>query len=124
MTHGLTSSGVLGLDTDGTTVWDKSPYLQTAGDRAAATAFLQQIVGELTAPSTGFKLETYTNVSSILGSLSPGMHYTTTAKIGTDDGRYGNGTSVVDLNTKVYGTDNLVCTSPLLLCSSLLRSFC
>ncbi|GLB11953.1 hypothetical protein AtubIFM57258_009230 [Aspergillus tubingensis] len=107
MTHGLTSSGVLGLDTDGSTVWDKSPYLTTAGDRAAATAFLQQIVGELTAPSTGFQLETYTNVSAILGSVSPGMHYTTSAKIGKDDGRYNNGTSVVDLNTKVYGTDNL-----------------
>lgn len=29
-----------------------------------------------------------------------------TAKIGTDDGRTG-GTSVVDVNTKVYGTDNI-----------------
>jgi cellobiose dehydrogenase (acceptor) len=29
-----------------------------------------------------------------------------TAKIGTDDGRDG-GTSVVDVNTKVYGTDNI-----------------
>ena len=29
-----------------------------------------------------------------------------TAKIGPDDGRQG-GTSVVDLNTKVYGTDNI-----------------
>jgi cellobiose dehydrogenase (acceptor) len=29
-----------------------------------------------------------------------------TAKLGTDDGRSG-GTSVVDVNTKVYGTDNL-----------------
>jgi cellobiose dehydrogenase (acceptor) len=32
---------------------------------------------------------------------------TGTAKIGTDDGRGGGGTSVVDLNTKVYGTDNI-----------------
>ncbi|PYH97373.1 FAD/NAD(P)-binding domain-containing protein [Aspergillus ellipticus CBS 707.79] len=107
MTHGLTSSGVLGLNVDGDTVFDKSPYLQTAGDRAAATAFIQEMVNDLTDPSTGYKLETYTNVSAILGSQSPGMHYTTTAKLGTDDGRYGNGTSVVDLNTKVYGTDNL-----------------
>jgi cellobiose dehydrogenase (acceptor) len=29
-----------------------------------------------------------------------------TCKLGTDDGRNG-GTSVVDLNTKVYGMDNL-----------------
>lgn len=33
-------------------------------------------------------------------------HWMGTAKLGTDDGRDG-GTSVVDLDTKVYGTDNL-----------------
>lgn len=33
-------------------------------------------------------------------------HWIGTAKIGGDDGRNG-GKSVVDLNTKVYGTDNL-----------------
>ena len=33
-------------------------------------------------------------------------HWMGTNKIGTDDGRAG-GTAVVDLNTKVYGTDNL-----------------
>lgn len=27
--------------------------------------------------------------------------------MGTDDGRSNNGTSVVDTNTKVYGTDNI-----------------
>jgi cellobiose dehydrogenase (acceptor) len=34
-------------------------------------------------------------------------HWMGTAKLGTDDGRVKNGTAVVDLNTKVYGTDNL-----------------
>jgi cellobiose dehydrogenase (acceptor) len=34
-------------------------------------------------------------------------HWIGTAKIGTDDGRVNNGTAVVDLNTKVYGTDNI-----------------
>jgi cellobiose dehydrogenase (acceptor) len=42
--------------------------------------------------------------------VSPGNrrsnHWMGTAKIGTDDGRAG-GSAVVDLNTKVYGTDNL-----------------
>lgn len=33
-------------------------------------------------------------------------HWLGTAKMGTDDGRNG-GTAVVDLNTKVYGTDNI-----------------
>lgn len=33
-------------------------------------------------------------------------HWLGTAKLGTDDGRTG-GTAVVDLDTKVYGTDNI-----------------
>ncbi|KAJ5183155.1 hypothetical protein N7492_000771 [Penicillium capsulatum] len=106
MTHGLTSSGVLGLDTKGNTVIEKSPYMQTADDRTAARAFVQQLVHDIQQPSSGLALQKYTNVSAIIGSQSPGMHYTTTAKMGTDDGRE-NGTAVVDTNTKVYGMDNL-----------------
>ncbi|CAG8910027.1 unnamed protein product [Penicillium egyptiacum] len=64
------------------------------------------MVDDITAPSTGFELETYSNVSAILKSQTPGTHYLSTAKMGTDDGRK-NGTSVVDTNTKVYGVDDL-----------------
>ncbi|KAJ6146178.1 hypothetical protein N7497_008160 [Penicillium chrysogenum] len=106
MTHGLTSSGVLGLDASGNTVIEKSPYLQTAADRKAARTFIQKMVKDITAPSTGFKLESHTNVSAILKAQTPGTHYVSSAKMGTDDGRK-NGTSVVDTNTKVYGVDNL-----------------
>ena len=110
LTHGLTSSGVLGLDSTGKTVIEKSPYLQTASDRKAARSFIQKMVSQITDPSTGFRLETYTNVSAILQAQTPGNHYTSTAKMGTDDGRE-NGTSVVDTNAKVYGVDNLVSRS-------------
>lgn len=34
-------------------------------------------------------------------------HWMGTAKMGTDSGLVNDGTSVVDLNTRVYGTDNL-----------------
>lgn len=34
-------------------------------------------------------------------------HWMGTAKLGTDDGRKPGGTAVVDLDTKVYGTDNI-----------------
>jgi cellobiose dehydrogenase (acceptor) len=108
LTHGLTSSGVLGLDASGNTVIEKSPYLQTAADRKAARTFIQKMVRDITAPSTGFELETHTNVSAILKAQTPGTHYVSSAKMGSDDGRK-NGTSVVDTNTKVYGVDNLVC---------------
>ncbi|CAI7601025.1 hypothetical protein PCG10_003870 [Penicillium crustosum] len=106
MTHGLTSTGVLGLDASGNTVIEKSPYLQTAADRKAARTFIQKMVKDITAPSTGFQLQTNTNVSAIIKAQTPGTHYTSTAKMGTDDGRK-KGSSVVDTNTKVYGVDNL-----------------
>ena len=34
-------------------------------------------------------------------------HWMGTAKLGLDDGRRQDGTAVVDLDTRVYGTDNL-----------------
>ncbi len=34
-------------------------------------------------------------------------HWMGTNKLGTDDGRLPGGSAVVDLNTRVYGTDNL-----------------
>ena len=107
MTHGLTSTGILGIDENQKTVFEKSPYLQTAGDRLAARSFIQSLVNDFNAPDSGFELETYLNTTAIISSLSPGMHYTSTAKMGVDDGLKG-GSSVVDVNTKVYGTENLV----------------
>jgi cellobiose dehydrogenase (acceptor) len=52
-------------------------------------------------------LDASSTPESILStSLISGDHWVGTTKMGTDDGRT-NGTSVVDTNTKVYGTDNL-----------------
>ncbi|CZR65777.1 probable cellobiose dehydrogenase [Phialocephala subalpina] len=45
---------------------------------------------------------TYANVGARRSN-----HWLGTAKIGVDDGRHLNGTAVVDLNAKVYGTDNI-----------------
>ncbi|KAF8856767.1 carbohydrate-binding module family 1 [Acephala macrosclerotiorum] len=45
---------------------------------------------------------TYANVGARRSN-----HWLGTAKIGADDGRHLNGTAVVDLNAKVYGTDNI-----------------
>ena len=70
-------------------------------------SFIQQLVNDIHAPSSGFELVKKLNTSAILASPSPGDHYASSAKMGTDDGRK-NGTSVVDINTKVYGMDNLV----------------
>jgi cellobiose dehydrogenase (acceptor) len=47
LTHGSTSTGVLGLDSNQYTVIEKSPYMQTADDRRAARAFIQQLVNDI-----------------------------------------------------------------------------
>lgn len=107
MTHGATSTGILGIDSTQKTVIEQSPYLSTAGDRAAARAFVQQMINDITAPGNGLQLITNLNVSAIIDSMTPGIHYTGTAKMGLDSGLL-NGSSVVDTNTKVYGMDNLV----------------
>ncbi|KAH6685971.1 cellobiose dehydrogenase [Plectosphaerella plurivora] len=109
MTHGLTSTGSFGIDFNGTGVFEKPAYLQTAADNESATVFIEDMIKAITDPSTGFTLQGNTNVTSILAARRSGNHYTGTAKMGTDDGRRG-GSSVVDTNTKVYGVDNLFVT--------------
>ncbi|RAH78851.1 hypothetical protein BO86DRAFT_412028 [Aspergillus japonicus CBS 114.51] len=68
MTHELTSVGVLRLDTSQKkkTIFEVSPYLQTAGDREAGTLFVQSMVDAITAPGTGLELQEYTNTSALL----------------------------------------------------------
>ncbi|KAG5759283.1 hypothetical protein H9Q72_012596 [Fusarium xylarioides] len=106
MTHGLTSTGVLGMTEEGKTAIEKSPYLQTDGDIEAAKAFVQDMVEKITDSSSGFVLQKETNTTAIIKAVTSGNHYAGTTKMGTDDGRKG-GSSVVDTNAKVYGMDNL-----------------
>lgn len=107
LTHGLTSVGAFGLEANGTAVFEETVHLTTEGDRAAAREFWETIIADITAPGTGFSLPDGTDVDAIIDSFRVGNHWHGTAKMGTDDGR-ANGTSVVDTDTKVYGTDNLV----------------
>lgn len=107
LTHGATSTGVLGLDSEQKTVFEKSPYMQSADDRKAAGTFIKELISDISAPGSGLELITKPNITAILSNIASGNHYASTAKMGTDDGRKG-GSSVVDTNTKVYGIDNLV----------------
>ncbi|CEI61373.1 unnamed protein product [Fusarium venenatum] len=100
LTHGLTSSGVLGLDQDGKTVFEKTPYLTTKADTEASKAFLEEFIASITDKSTGYTLEGDTTIDALLEKPDQGDHFIGTAKIG----------SVVDTNTKVFGMDNLFIT--------------
>jgi cellobiose dehydrogenase (acceptor) len=111
MTHGLTSSGTLSLNETQTTYFSKKPYLTTEADKTAATGLVSEMLNKLLTRGTGYSLVKPTNVSSLIENYSNGNHYVGTTRIGTDSG-LNNGTAVVDLNTKVYGTDNLVSNCP------------
>ncbi|KAK3209194.1 hypothetical protein GRF29_69g1056792 [Pseudopithomyces chartarum] len=90
------------------------PYLRNATDKEAVIQGIDTIraalknVQNLTWIKPTAEQTTASFVNSIPNVLSTrnSNHWTGTNKIGTDDGRSG-GTAVVDLDTKVYGTDNL-----------------
>lgn len=106
LTHGATSTGVLGISADGTTELVTKPWLQTEADRQAMLNYLQYLIDAASGNST-LTFQGVANASTIIDTMVTGDHWMGTAQMGTDSGLQ-NGTSVVDLNTKVYGTDNLV----------------
>lgn len=106
MTHGATSKGSLGISANGNTVFLQAPELNTAMDRQAYVMYMNTFLGW--SRRNGSPL-TYTGSgdgASIVNNARPGLHYVGTAKMGRDSGLTG-GTSVVGLNGKVYGTNNL-----------------
>lgn len=111
LTKGTSTKGELGITAGGNTVLNVKPWLIDAADKEAFSGFIQwwlDITGKAngTMNSTMALAAGSTPESIISDGLISGDHWVGTAKMGTDDGR-NNGTSVVDSNTKVYGTDNL-----------------
>ncbi|KAI1810818.1 cellobiose dehydrogenase [Poronia punctata] len=92
-----------------------SPYLNDAEDKAAVIRGLEHVqeyfanIANLTwiRPEPGQNATTYVNSIPAIPASRSSNHWIGTAKIGLDDGRKENGTSVVDTDTKVYGMDNL-----------------
>lgn len=109
LTHGSDSSGVLGISTSGLTEFTVTPWLTTDGDREACETFVGQMLEY--SRKNGSLLEwpvaNATAKDLIADPASAGTHYVGSARMGTSDGRLADGTDVVDLDTKVYGTDNL-----------------
>lgn len=113
LTHGTSSTGELGIDAAGNTVLNTKPWLVDDADYAAMADWMQWwlditngSVAVGTNNSMAYSTETATADSMITENMVSGDHWVGTTKMGTDDGR-SNGTSVVDTDTKVYGTDNL-----------------
>ncbi|KAF1965471.1 FAD/NAD(P)-binding domain-containing protein [Bimuria novae-zelandiae CBS 107.79] len=112
--NGAISRGRLTVTPQLNTQVATAPYLRDAADKEAVIqgidtmrAALDKVQG-LTwiKPTAGQTTTAFVNSIPTIPASRNSNHWTGTNKIGTDDGRNG-GTAVVDLDTKVYGTDNL-----------------
>lgn len=106
LTHGQTSNGELGIDATGSTYFVTKPWLTTDEDKNGLATYIDTFIANAANGTVMVAATSATAAELIVSSQSPGTHYVGTAVMGTDDGRTG-GNSVVDLNTKVYGMDNL-----------------
>lgn len=104
LTHGITSTGVLGITSQGATEITTTPYLQTASDKAAITNWMNKLISMVAADDSPFEALNKTAAELIdTTNISEGDHYVGSARMGTAN----DGTSVVDTNLKVWGTDNI-----------------
>ncbi|RSM04991.1 hypothetical protein CDV31_009792 [Fusarium ambrosium] len=109
MSHGLTSRGIMSISPEGNTIFTKTPWLNTDTDREAWTLAINELLGMARKPASPLVFSGGINATAetvLAGPVQPGIHMVGSAKMGTDDGRDG-GSAVVDLDTKVYGTNNL-----------------
>jgi cellobiose dehydrogenase (acceptor) len=112
--RGTTSRGALSINGALGIFVSKSPYLQNDGDTSAVIAGIKSMMAsikknpaiEFQVPAANQTVEQYVASLPKTPAARRANHWIGTAKIGTDSGLTG-GTSVVDLNTQVYGTDNI-----------------
>ncbi|KAL7621673.1 hypothetical protein AAE478_009000 [Parahypoxylon ruwenzoriense] len=110
LTHGSTSRGELGITAEGATYHIRDPLMNTDGDKEAMDTFVEMLLEYSRKPGAAFVWPgpggANATARDVLTNMQSGIHVVATAPIGTDDGREG-GNAVVDLDTRVYGTDNL-----------------
>ncbi|AEO69014.1 7e45c51e-662f-416f-b7f7-870b6473ba8f [Thermothielavioides terrestris] len=112
--RGATSRGRMTITPSLTTVVSDVPYLKDPNDKEAVIQGIVNLQNALknvanltwTYPNSSISARDYVNSLSLSPSIRRSNHWVGTAKIGSDDGRTG-GSAVVDLNARVYGTDNL-----------------
>ncbi|RYP88503.1 hypothetical protein DL769_000270 [Monosporascus sp. CRB-8-3] len=112
--RGAKSRGRMTITPALTTVVSTQPYLRDENDVQAVIQGIKSVKNALkdvpdlvwNHPPENQTVEDYVNNMLVSYTNRRSNHWIGTNKLGTDDGRNG-GTSVVDVNTKVYGTDNL-----------------
>ncbi|KAK8229049.1 cellobiose dehydrogenase [Phyllosticta capitalensis] len=112
--RGTTSRGVLTIDSGLSMTVSTKPWLRTDEDKAAVVQGVKNMLAALKkdpgitwiSPAANTTAEAFVKSAAVTSSKRTSNHWVGTAKMGTDSGLE-NGSSVVDTNTKVYGTDNL-----------------
>ncbi|KAE8139037.1 hypothetical protein BDV38DRAFT_281595 [Aspergillus pseudotamarii] len=111
--RGSTSRGRMTITAGLDTVVSTLPFLRDESDVSAVIQGIQNLKRALngtgltwTYPARNTSIAEFVKTMPITAGTRRANHWMGTCKIGTDDGRTG-GSAVVDLNTKVYGTDNL-----------------
>ncbi|KAI1402017.1 hypothetical protein F4819DRAFT_496243 [Hypoxylon fuscum] len=113
--RGQTSRGRMTINAGLSTVVSTPPYLRDENDKAAVIQGIENLRSALSPvkdlvfqfPASNQTTSAYVDAIEVSAAKRRSNHWMGTAKLGLDDGRQENGTAVVDLNTKVYGTDNL-----------------
>lgn len=103
LTHGLTSTGVLGITSEGATEFTVNPWLSTSADNTAATTMINYLLNAASNSSILTYSESDVTAASIIENVISGDHFVGTAQMSASN----DGTGVVDTDTKVWGTDNL-----------------
>ncbi|KAF1833964.1 hypothetical protein BDW02DRAFT_630778 [Decorospora gaudefroyi] len=112
--HGSTSRGTLSINGALNMFVSKAPYLLNDADTGVVIAGVKNMIAaikknpeiEFQVPAANMTVEAYVASLPKTAARRRANHWIGTAKIGTDSGLTG-GTAVVDLNTQVYGTDNI-----------------
>lgn len=112
--RGKKSRGTMTINPDLTMSVSDLPYVKDAGDIAAIVQGIKNLKDVIAKnPKLTMKYPAATDSVEDFVAAQPNSvgartanHWVGTAKMGTDSGLTG-GTSVVDTNTKVYGTDNV-----------------
>jgi cellobiose dehydrogenase (acceptor) len=103
LTHGATSSGALEVTSSGATKMIGEPYLKDAADKAAVKSFMQKLIDMTSKPNSTISIANNATAESLMAEYISGSHFVGTAIMGTEN----DGSSVVDTDTKVWGTENL-----------------
>ncbi|KAI2464125.1 carbohydrate-binding module family 1 protein [Annulohypoxylon bovei var. microspora] len=113
--RGATSRGRMTITKALNTVVSTLPYLHDQNDVQAVIQGIKNLQSALsnvqnltwTYPPSNTTVEDFVNNMLVSYTNRRSNHWIGTNKLGTDDGRIINGSAVVDLDTRVYGTDNL-----------------